>query len=166
MNKKEKTRSGSARDRTKSKGEDQGIPFKSVLERSDNKLWNAHVRVPSPVVKRLEQQNSRRVVCSLNGWKPYQTAILPFGNGISIVRVNKKLRHGLGIEFGDTVKVVLKPDTSEYGLPVPEELRVLFLQDEDGSKLFHALTPGKQRTLLYIVDSVKSPEKRISRAVV
>jgi uncharacterized protein YdeI (YjbR/CyaY-like superfamily) len=63
------------------------------------------------------------------------------------------------------VSVLLKKDESEYGLPMPEELQELLLQDEEGDRLFHALTIGKQRTLLYIVGSVKDTGKRISRAL-
>lgn len=142
------------------------LQFTSILEKSGNKLWGAHVRVPTGVVKRLSDLNERRVVCTLNGSKKYQTALLPFGNGVFIIRVNKKLRDALGLDFGSKVQVSLTKDSSEYGLPLPEELQELLLQDSEGNKLFHALTRGKQRTLLYIVDSVKNPEKRIMRALV
>lgn len=67
--------------------------------------------------------------------------------------------------FGTKVSVVLQQDTSEYGLPLPEELKEVFRQDPEGKKLFHALTPGKQRTLLYIVGNVKDPGKRVFRAL-
>jgi len=59
----------------------------------------------------------------------------------------------------------LMPDDSEYGLPLPEELKELFRQDPAGKKLFHALTPGKQRTLLYIVGNVKHTEKKVFRSL-
>ena len=48
---------------------------------------------------------------------------------------------------------------------MPEELRELFRQDKEGNKLFHALTRGKQRTLLYIIGNGKSPEKRAIRSI-
>jgi uncharacterized protein YdeI (YjbR/CyaY-like superfamily) len=62
--------------------------------------------------------------------------------------------------------VSLKKDKSEYGLPVPDELNELFRQDAEGNRLFHALTRGRQRTLLYIVGSAKDSDKRILRAIV
>jgi len=41
----------------------------------------------------------------------------------------------------------------------------LLLQDEDGNKVFHRLTPGKQRSLLHIIAKPKSENIRIKKAV-
>jgi hypothetical protein len=145
------------------KGEHQ---FTSTLERSDNKLWGCHFRVPAPIAKQLVDGESRRVVCTLNNRAEYQCAILTVGRGARVITVNKKLRDSLGLAFGMEVHVRLKKDTSEYGLPLPEELQELLRQDAEGNRVFHALTRGRQRTLLYIVNSAKNPEKRIARAIV
>ncbi len=91
--------------------------------------------------------------------------MLPFGDGVFVISVNKKLRDELGLGFGEEVRVCLKKDKSTYGLPLPDELKELLRQDTEGDELFHALTQGKQRTVLYIIGSVKSPEKRVARAV-
>lgn len=63
------------------------------------------------------------------------------------------------------VRVKLRKDESEFGLPMPEEFREVLQQDAAGRKFFDALTRGKQRTLLYLVNTAKSPEKRIARAL-
>jgi hypothetical protein len=152
-----------AQRRTSSKAEE--FRFTSTLERSTNKLWGAHVRVPKRIVDKLVEDDSRRVVCTLNGEKQYQCALLPFGDGIFVVSVNKTLRKSLGLEFGKEVEVMLRKDRSEYGLPMPEEFREALRQDAGGDKLFHALTRGRQRTLLYIVGSAKLSDKRIAYAI-
>lgn len=139
--------------------------FISVLEKSDNRLWGCHFRVPGNVAKQLIDSESHRVICTLNGSAQYQCAILHRGKELYLITVNKKLRDELGISFGSNVNVVLKKDVSEYGLPLPEELSELLKQDPEGNKLFHALTRGKQRTLLYIIGHVKSPDKRVMRAI-
>ena len=141
------------------------LRFTSILERSTNKLWGCHFRVPDRIAKRLIDGESRRVVCALNGSAEYQCAMLPHGNGSFVITVNKKLRDALGLAFGMEVQVSLRKDISEYGLPLPEELQELLRQDAKGSTLFHALTRGRQRTLLYIIGSVKNAEKRIARAI-
>jgi hypothetical protein len=139
--------------------------FASTLERSDNKLWGCHFRVPARIAKWLVDSKSRRVVCSLNGRAEYQCAIQTFGRGVKVITVNKKLRDTLGLSYGMEVHVVLRRDTSTYGLPLPEEFQELLRQDPEGDRLFHALTRGKQRTLLYIVGSVKDSEKRTGQAI-
>jgi uncharacterized protein YdeI (YjbR/CyaY-like superfamily) len=70
------------------------------------------------------------------------------------------------MNLGDEVRVAVQRDESTYGLPVPEEMAEVLAQDKEGDKLFHALTRGKQRTLLYIVGSVKQSDKRIHRSLV
>jgi hypothetical protein len=140
--------------------------FTAVLERSDNKLWGCHFRVPKRVAASLKQHDSRRVISTVNGTERFQCAILHYETGLPVISVNKKIRDTLGIAFGSKVNVELQPDTSEYGLPLPPELKEVFRQDPEGKKIFHALTPGKQRTLLYIVGKGKDPEKKVLRSLV
>ena len=49
---------------------------------------------------------------------------------------------------------------------MPEETSELMAIDEEGDKLFHALTQGKQRSLLYIIGKPKRSETRLQKAVV
>ncbi len=139
--------------------------FTSVLERSTNRLWGAHVRVPKQIASEFAGGTSRRVVCRFNGTAQHQCAILPFGNGVSVMTVNKNLRDRLGLQFGMDVEVELWKDNSKYGLPLPEEMQEVLRQDPEGNTLFHALTPGRQRTLLYMVGSAKTADKRVARAI-
>lgn len=139
--------------------------FAAPLERSDNKLWGAHVRVPGPIAAILAGKKDRRVLCSLNGKAEYQCALLPAGGGTFVVSVNKKLRDGLRLAFGSMVEVELRKDASEYGLPMPDELLELFRQDPKDRAIFHSLTKGKQRVLLYIINGVSDADRRIFRAI-
>lgn len=144
---------------------DENLHFNSVMEESTNKLWGAHFVVPNAVAKTLIDGDDRRVVCILNEKIEYQCALLPKGDGSFLITVNKKIRDKLGLRPGSRVSVSLRKDDSEYGLPMPEELAELLAQDETGNRLFHALTPGKLRTLLYIVGQPKNSDARLTRAL-
>ena len=48
---------------------------------------------------------------------------------------------------------------------MPEELEELLKQDLEADKYFHALTPGKQRSLLFLVGKPKSPAIRLNKAL-
>ena len=139
--------------------------FTSVLERSDNRLWGCHLRVPDRIAEKLTEGEERRVICRLNDLVEFPCGLLHRGPRTYLVTVNKKLRERLELTFGMKVDVQLRRDDSRYGLPMPEEFKVLLDQDRKGSSLFHALIPGKQRTLLYIIGSVKNPDKRIARGL-
>jgi uncharacterized protein YdeI (YjbR/CyaY-like superfamily) len=64
------------------------------------------------------------------------------------------------------VELMLEKDHSEYGMPVPEELIEFWEQDPEGAEHFHALTKGRQRSLIHWVNTVKSSNKRIQRSYV
>jgi len=106
----------------------------------------------------------KRVVCTINGEECFQCALLPWGEIFYII-VNKNKRESLGIVAGDVVDVELVRDESKYGLPMPEELREVLDQDPDGDRLFHALTAGKQRTMLYYIGKWKDIDRRIHYAL-
>lgn len=108
---------------------------------------------------------TRRVICSINGTDGFQCALLPSGDVFYII-VNKKKREALSLAAGDTVSVKLFRDESKYGLPMPEELREVLDQDPEGDELFHSLTAGKQRSILYFVGKITNVDKRIHTALI
>ena len=65
-----------------------------------------------------------------------------------------------------TGRSCLKSDDSKYGLPMPEEFQEVLNQDPDGDRYFHALTPGKQRTMLYYIGKVKDIDRRIHTSLI
>jgi len=106
----------------------------------------------------------RRVVCTINGTESFQCALLPWGEMFYII-VNKTKREAAGIVAGDMVNVLLVKDESKYGLPMPEEFREVLDQDAEGDELFHALTAGMQRSILYLISRPKDIDLRIHRSL-
>ena len=140
--------------------------FKTELARAmPESGWVFLVIEPKVANKFPTDGKSRRVVCRINDGEPFQCAILPWGEIFYII-VNKKRRDAIGIEAGDTVDVELTEDDSKYGLPMPEEFREVLDQDPEGDKLFHSLTPGKQRSILYLLGNIKNIDNRINQALI
>jgi len=140
--------------------------FATALEKFEANLWNYHIKVPVNVCQIFLDNASPRVVCELNGILNFQCGLMPKGDGSYFININKKIRDTLLLNVGTALQVKLWKDESEYGLPMPEEFKELLLIDEEGNELFHSLTSGKQRTLLYIVGNVKNSDIRIKRAIV
>ena len=81
------------------------------------------------------------------------------------IGVSKPIREKLGLNEGDTVSIRLDPDTSKYGVPMPEDFAEVLRQDPDGDRLFHALTAGMQRILIYMIgQGVKNLDRRSTSA--
>ncbi len=144
----------------------KSIKFNTTLERSPEMSgWHFLVIEKKTADKLTFKDQYKRVVCSINGSESFQCALMPSGGKFYII-VNKKKRDGLGIVAGDKVAVELVIDESKYGLPMPPEFREVLKQDKAGDKAFHALTPGKQRSLLYFLGNIKDIDKRIHQALI
>ena len=144
------------------------LKLTSVLTKSGNVFGWHFLRFTAKAVAGLkfEDKKSRRVVCTLNGSHTFQCALLPWTKGGFCIVVNKKIRDKLGIVDGNKVKVELVKDDSKYGLPMPKELREVLRQDPNGNKHFHALTAGKQRSMLWWIGKIKDVDKRIHSALI
>jgi hypothetical protein len=142
------------------------IEFETKLSSSPIESGWHFLEVSKEIVAKFGfEGKSKRVVCSINGSEGFQCALMPSGDIFYII-VNKKKRDALGIVAGDTVSVELVRDESKYGLPMPDELQEVLNQDPEGDRLFHALTAGKQRSLLYLIGKINDIDKRIHQALI
>ena len=140
--------------------------FNTQLEKINSSLgWNYHFVVPVKVSDLILKGN-RRVICTINKSLSFQCGLFPKGKGIYFINLNKENRTKLNIDAGDELTIELKEDTSKYGIPIPPVFEELLLQDPEGDKHFHALTPGKQRSLLYIIAKPKSERLQLEKGLV
>tara|TARA_R100000005_G_C5001627_1_gene208845 strand:+ start:1413 stop:1934 length:522 start_codon:yes stop_codon:yes gene_type:complete len=140
------------------------VSFTSTLEQFHYSHWSYHFPVSPEITAQFTDGNNRRVNCTINNKITFNTALMPIDNA-SYILVNQKVRTELNLSDGDKVLITLEKDTSEYGMPMPESFRVLLDQDEVGSQFFHSLTPGKQRSLIYIVGKVKSVDSQLNKGL-
>ena len=79
--------------------------------------------------------------------------------------LNKGIVKQLKINTGDVVKLEIVRDTSEYGMPICEEFEAVIFRDEVVFNYFQALTPGKQRNLIHLVNKIKNPDIKINMSM-
>jgi hypothetical protein len=142
------------------------MEFTARVENFNSKLWSYHIKVPQPIAIHFKEEGIKRLLCTLNDTVDIQCAIMPAGEGIYFINLNKKVRDQLKLKEGSQVAVKLQRDDSEFGLPFPDELAEVLEQDKPGKDYFFKLTPGKQRNILYAVGQVKSSDLRIQRAMI
>ena len=140
--------------------------FTGRIERFDTDLWHFHICIPDAIAQPFLKAGKKRVICTLNGKDEFQCALMPKGDGQYFININKERRKKHQLKLGDTVALQIREDNSKYGLPMPEELGELLKIDDEGNQFFHALTAGKQRTLIHMAGSPKRTETRLNKALV
>lgn len=121
--------------------------------------------VPAEVKKQFAERGTARVVAAIGSLTPFQCGLMPMKTGEGYLIINKARQKQLGLKHGDRVDVSIRPDESEYGAPMPEELESVLAQDDEARAKFEALTPGKKRAVMYGVAREKGVERRIETAV-
>jgi hypothetical protein len=105
-----------------------------------------------------------RVLCDLNG-ETFHCALMAKKDGGHYVTIGLKLMKKLKLDVGMVVKPSFSTDVSKYQFEMPKEFSTLLKQDKEVHKIFKSLTPGNQRSLLYLIQQPKSIEKRIERSL-
>lgn len=136
----------------------------TTLEVFDWAIGYYHFPVDKETTEKYTSHEHRRVVCHINNQIKIHCALMPLGEG-SFIMVSKKVRKALAINEGDEVSLQLEKDKSEYGLPMPESLEMVLTLDDQAFEHFKNLTPGKQRSLIYIVSQLKSIDKQITKSM-
>lgn len=140
--------------------------FEAVLQNFNTRLWSYHVKIPLAIALEYLANDHKRVIVSINGDEGHHMGIMPAGDDVYFLNMNAEIRKKHRMEEGSQVEISLKPDTSKYGMPMPEEFDAVLDADEDFSNYFDRLTPGKKRNLIYIVNKVKNSDKRIEKSLI
>ncbi|AWM13646.1 hypothetical protein DI487_07080 [Flavobacterium sediminis] len=144
------------------------MTFKGVIDSfGENSLGHGpYIKIPDTIFEAmLKLSPDKRIKCTLNYLVTVSRAMSPKGD-FHYILLNKEVLKLANVTISDTVNVELQPDQSKYGIEITEEMEEVLFSDPEGSTLFHQLTPGKQRTLITIVNKIKSSQLRIERSFV
>ena len=142
------------------------MKFTSQLSKEDGSdIYHWFFPIENEIAETFIEGVDKRVICSVNSQVTYHCAI--HANGASGYRImlNKSQCYKLLVR-GEIINIELGKDRSEYGVPIGDELREVLDQNPDADKIFHALTKGRQRTLIYWTNNVKSTDIKIRRSLV
>lgn len=113
----------------------------------------------------LEHGTKRVVVRFESGDKVHLALKQPKTIPHPVVFLSQALCRKLGIREGDEVTATIDPDDSPFQFDMPEEFQAVLDTDPAASAVFERLTPGNQRSLIYLVQTMKSVDKRIERSL-
>ena len=143
---------------------EEPLVFLGKLESLDSPVYNRHIIVPEDISHYFLAKNITRLKVTLNAKITTFTGLLPL-HGEYYILMNKANCQKLKININDMVEVSLSEDTSKYGMPMPTEMEEVLECDPISEEHFKNLTPGKQRSLIYIVAKVKNVQSRINKAL-
>lgn len=144
----------------------QKLELNSHIEKVQSTLmWDYRIPVDKEDAEKIITTD-RRVICIINDSLEFNAGLLPDGKGNYFININKENRNKLNLDAGDKIRLTLSKDESKYGMPVPPSFEELLYQDPEGEALFNALTPGKIRSLLYLIGKPKSEQKQLEKGLV
>lgn len=144
------------------------MEFTGILENFSQSAigYHVHIKIPSDILFiLLEKCPDKRVVCTLDKQLQFHCALMPKGS-FHYILLNQELVKKNKLTIGQKLLVSLEKDNSRYGVPISEEMEEVLHSDPQGSDLFHLLTPGKQRSLIYMINKFKSSQLKIERSFV
>lgn len=105
------------------------------------------------------------MICTFNGNYSIHAAIMRNKEGNHFIMIGNQHLKALGLKAGNQVKALIKIDDTEIQFAIPEELTEVIATDPAAEKVFNSLSDGNKRGLAAIVNMVKSPDKRVERAL-
>jgi uncharacterized protein YdeI (YjbR/CyaY-like superfamily) len=111
------------------------------------------------------KDDNKRVICRVNDLLEFHCAVMPKKEGGHFINIGLTICKKLKIKEGSAINAVFKADKTEYQFDMPAELKEVLDTDGEADTIFHSLTKGNQRGLIYLVMQVKSSDKKIERAL-
>jgi len=140
--------------------------FQAVISKFDDSLWPFHVKVPEDIYQSFADQKIKRVLMQINDSEKMHAGFISEGNRKYFLKLSKVVMKKFHLAVDQNVEVKIEKDTTKYGMPISEEMKELLELDPEGEAFFHKLTPGKIRSLLHLVNTFKSSDKRIEKSVI
>jgi Bacteriocin-protection, YdeI or OmpD-Associated/Domain of unknown function (DUF1905) len=124
-----------------------------------------YIMLDAKLVTKLTKDKNKRVICTINKIEKLHCAIMPKKEGGHFVMIGASICKKLKLKVGTEIEASFVIDKTEYQFDMPEELKEVLDTDDEANKIFHTLTAGNQRGLIYLLSLVKSSDKKIERAL-
>lgn len=124
-----------------------------------------YIMLDEQTVISLAHNENKRAICTLNEQLEFHCAIMHKKEGGHFINIGSAICKKLNIKKGSKVIATFITDDSKYQFEMPEELMEVLNTDPEADTIFHSLTKGNQRGLIYLVTQAKSSGKRIERAL-
>ena len=123
------------------------------------------IMLDAKLIAKLTKDSNKRVICTINKTEKLHCAIMPKKDDGHFIMISTSICKKLKLKVGMEIEASFVIDKTEYQFDMPEELKEVLDTDDEANKIFHSLTSGNQRGLIYLLSLVKSSGKKIERAL-
>lgn len=120
------------------------------------------LKVPFKVEKVWRTRARLSVRGTINGFT-YRSSVFPLGDGTHMMMVNKAMQAGAGVRVGQTVRVVMEPDTAPRTVRVPSELKKALAKQKTAKAVFEKLSYSHKKVYVEFITEAKRLETRAAR---
>lgn len=138
--------------------------YKAVIDSYNSGIVHHYVEIPVKAAEELKTAKIKRLIVTLNGHE-YRRAVQGRKDGTRHVFVSLPMLREMGVKWGETVSVVIRPDPNPDQVDLCEEFVAVLDTDDEAASKWNALTPGKQRSIAHYINDGKSEDTRISRGL-
>jgi hypothetical protein len=134
---------------------------KYVLEKFPAKGGWTFVRIPDIMRNKKAPFGWKKVKGTIDGYEIKKYHLMSMGEGKLFLPVKGEIRKKIKKQEGDTVHIILYPDTDPF--EVPEEM-MLCLQDEpEALAFFNSISESERTFYIQYIYSAKREETKIDR---
>jgi hypothetical protein len=140
----------------------QMITFEADLYRPDAPGSWTYLTVPCDVEALLGSKSRIPIKGTIDGL-PFRSSLMPQGSGTFILVVNKEIRDQVGKHAGDSVTVVMEPDSGVRTVVIPEDLYDALAIHPQVKDIFEGFSYSHQKEYVDWITSAKKTETRSTR---
>ena len=144
------------------------MKFTATISRFEGSevYWTSIIIIPNEIFQKMILLSpNKRIICTINNSYTFHCAMIP-KNPFHYIMLSKEKIKELKLNINDEILVEIIADKSEYGIDLSEEFQEVLNSDENGKILFKKLTPGKQRSLIYLMNKTKNTTLKIEKCFV
>ncbi len=138
------------------------LKTKAIIEESNGMTF---IGIGTSMAEKFVKKGVKRCICTRNGKSNLHVALQSRKEEGYFIYISKRVLKELSLKKGMTVQMELKEDESQFQFEEAEEWNEVLATDPIAKDIFDQLTPGNQRSILYLITRVKSSEKRIERSL-
>ena len=138
------------------------MQFTAKVDRFEGVGTWTYATVPLDCEKIFNQKSRIKVKATINSIS-FKTTLMPHGNGLHFMILNKEIRDKLKVTLGDQIEVKLEADTTPTEIIIPEDFQEVLYTNATANSFFEQLAPSHKKEYIAWISEAKKEETRQRR---